>query len=243
MILVLAGTSEARKVCAGLSDRGVPVLASLSGATRAPKSIGVETRVGGFGGREQQASFLRHNNVTAVIDASHPFAASISKRSHDICRELDLPYLHLLRREWSPIAGDQWTQIDSGEEAADFIPPNATVFLGTGRQTLDEFSNLAGRDVICRQIDPPEAAFPFEGGRYLVGRPPFSVADETTLFRDLGVDVLVVKNAGGAASATKLTAARALGIPVLMIRRPAPPNGAKIVETPEEAIKWEMELA
>ncbi len=243
MILVLAGTSEARAVCTGLVERGLDVLASLSGATRMPKPLGVETRIGGFGGRTQQAAFLRDNGVIGVIDATHPFAENITARSSEICAEMGVPYVLVRRPKWKAVDGDQWTEIDNGTEAVNFIAPDATVFLGTGRQTLDEFSNLAGREVICRQIDPPEAPFPFEGGRYLVGRPPFSVADETTLFRDLGVDVLVVKNAGGAASATKLTAARDLGIRVLMIRRPAPPVGATIVETPEEAIRWATELA
>ncbi|MFO8126246.1 precorrin-6A/cobalt-precorrin-6A reductase, partial [Yoonia sp.] len=101
----------------------------------------------------------------------------------------------------------------------------------------ERFSNLQGREVICRQIDPPEKPFPFAGGRYLVGRPPFSVEDEVALFQDLGIDVLVVKNAGGAPSRTKLTAARQLGIPVLMIARPAQGNWP-VVATVEDALSW-----
>lgn len=243
MILVLAGTSEARTICRGLIEHKIKVLASLSGATRMPKPLGVETRIGGFGGRAEQTTFLRDNQVTGVVDATHPFAQNITARTTEICAALGVPYILVRRPEWTPSKGDRWTQIHTAAEAVDHIEPDATVFLGTGRQTLEEFKNLSGRDVICRQIDPPDAPFPFVGGRYLVGRPPFSVADETQLFRDLGVDVLVVKNAGGAASATKLTAARDLDIPVLMIRRPAPPKGARCVETAKEAIKWAMTLA
>jgi precorrin-6A/cobalt-precorrin-6A reductase len=123
------------------------------------------------------------------------------------------------------------------EEAADVIPVGATVFLATGRQTLQRFANLQGRQLICRQIDPPDGPFPFPGGDYLIGRPPFSVEDEVTLFARLGVDWLVVKNAGGAASRTKLDAARQLGIKVAMIARPPQPEGVKL-DSVAAALTW-----
>ncbi|MBU0861716.1 MAG: precorrin-6A/cobalt-precorrin-6A reductase, partial [Alphaproteobacteria bacterium] len=126
------------------------------------------------------------------------------------------------------------------EDAAALIPQGKTVFLGTGRQTLDRFANLAGRRVICRQIDPLTGPFPFEGGKFLIGRPPFSVEHEMELFAALGIDWIVVKNAGGDASRTKLTAARALGIPVLMIRRPPPPKGAQITDSVDVAVAWAL---
>jgi precorrin-6A/cobalt-precorrin-6A reductase len=136
-----------------------------------------------------------------------------------------------------PQDGDQWTEIESEEDATAHITKGQTVFLGTGRQTLERFANLQGCRVICRQIDPPSGPFPFEGGAFLVGRPPFPVADEVALFQKLNVDWLVVKNAGGARSASKLIAARQLGIPVLMIRRPVMPAGKKL-STVAEAIAW-----
>ena len=115
------------------------------------------------------------------------------------------------------------------------------MFLATGRQTLDQFANLEGRHLICRQIDPPDSPFPFPSGEYRIGRPPFSVADEVALFRELGVDWLVVKNAGGIASRSKLDAARQLELPVAMIRRPAQPDVPKL-ETVDEAIAWVRDL-
>jgi precorrin-6A/cobalt-precorrin-6A reductase len=111
------------------------------------------------------------------------------------------------------------------------------VFLATGRQTLEAFAGLADCRLICRQIDPPDGPFPFPNGAYLLGRPPFSIADEVGQFTRLGVDWLVVKDAGGAASRTKLDAARDLGLPVLMIRRPPQPE-AERVETVAAALDW-----
>lgn len=244
-LLLLAGTAEARQIAAALADdpSAPGVLASLAGATRAPAGLGVPTRVGGFGGREAFARFLRAEGIGAVLDATHPFAARISRRSAEVCAALGVPYLQVLRPGWTPGPGDRWHEIDDESQAASLVPPGARVFLATGRGTLERFSNLAGRTVFCRQIDPPTGPFPFPGGQFLVGRPPFSVAQERALFTRLGIDWLVVKNAGGTASRTKLDAARELGLPVAMLRRPAPPPGAARVADAEAALAWVRSLA
>ncbi len=238
MILLLAGTGEARVIAAGLAQAGVPALASLAGATRDPRPLPLRTRIGGFGGAAGFLDVVAAEGITRVIDATHPFAARITARTARLCAGAGLPYLLVQRPPWVAGPGDDWIEIDREEDAAAHVPLGATVFLGTGRQGLERFAGLAGRTLICRQIDPPDGPFPFPGGRFLVARPPFSVAEETALFRDLGIDWLVVKNAGGAASATKLVAARQLGLPVLMIRRPPVPAGVAVVETAEEALAW-----
>ncbi len=238
-LLLLAGSGEARQIAAGLAGRDV--IASLAGATRAPADLPVPMRVGGFGGEAGFRAFLAEAGITAVLDATHPYANRISARTAAVCAALGVPYLQYLRPGWHPEQGDQWTEIAREDDAAAHIPPDATVFLGTGRQTLDRFANLVGRHVICRQIDPPDGPFPFAGGEFLVGRPPFSVEDEVALFSRLGVDWLVVKNAGGVASRTKLTAARQLGIPVLMIARP-PLGDWRRVESVAAALDWARSL-
>ncbi len=236
-LLLLAGTGEAKDIARGLADAGVTAIASLAGATRAPKPLALETRIGGFGGEVGFRNYLAEVGITAVLDATHPFADQITNRTARICAELGLPFIQFLRPEWTPDTGDVWTQIDREEDAASFVKHGQTVFLGTGRQTLDRFANLPDSRVICRQIDPPTGPFPFEGGEFLVGRPPFPVADEVALFQRLGVDWLVVKNAGGERSRTKLVAARQLSIPVLMIRRPQMPDGPKLT-TVAAALDW-----
>jgi precorrin-6A/cobalt-precorrin-6A reductase len=234
-LLILGGTGEGRQIAAAL--QGQDAVISLAGVTRAPEAQPLPTRIGGFGGVDGFKAYLAKVGITAVLDATHPFASRITARTAQICTEMDLPYLQFLRPPWQPVAGDQWTEIADEAEAAQHIPLGSTVFLGTGRQTLPRFANLEGRDVICRQIDPPDGPFPFPNGRFLVGRPPFSVTDEVTLFTRLGVDWLVVKNAGGAASGTKLTAARQLGIPVLMIARPKQ-GGWPTVDNIDAALRW-----
>ena len=234
-LLILGGTGEARQIAEALV--GNDAVVSLAGATRAPAKMPLPTRMGGFGGDAGFRQFLNEQQISAVLDATHPYAHRTTERTARICRELDLPYLHYLRPPWMPADGDRWTEIAREDDAAAHVRKGSTVFLGTGRQTLERFANLAGCRVICRQIDPPDRPFPFEGGEYLIGRPPFSVADETMLFRQLGVDWLIVKNAGGAASGTKLTAARDLGIPVLMIARPQQGDWP-VVDSVTAALNW-----
>lgn len=237
-ILVLAGSGEARKLLGLLSeDPSLNVIASLSGATRHPLKLPVETRVGGFGSAEAQREYILAEQFDLVVDATHPFAANISVRTQRICREITVPYLHIRRAGWLADEGDDWTIIDHPEDAVTHINRGSTVFLATGRSTLLRFSNLSEMQITCRQIDPPEAPFPFQNGSYLVGNPPFSIEAEEELFKRLKVDVLVVKNAGGTPSRTKLDAARRLGIKVLMLKRPPLPEGDH-VETVEAAIDW-----
>lgn len=236
-LLLLAGTGEAQKVARGLAVQGVDAVASLAGATREPNPIGLPTRHGGFGGDEGFRAFLAAEGITAVLDATHPFAHRISQQTARICAEESIPYCQILRPEWEPGPGDRWVRVAREEDVAALVPKGVTVFLATGRQTLERFANLAHARLICRQIDPPEGPFPFPNGEYLVGRPPFSVEEERELFQRLGVDWLVVKNAGGEAPRSKLIAARDLGIDVAMIDRPPQPEAPKVASV-EAALDW-----
>lgn len=237
-LLLLAGTGGAREIARGLADMaGIEAVASLAGATREPAPLALPTRVGGFGGEAGFRDYLAAERIAAVLDATHPFAQRISARSAAICADLGLPYCQYLRPGWAPEPGDDWVMLKDEAEAAAQVPLGAVVFLATGRQTLERFGNMAGRRLICRQIDPPDGPFPFEGGEFLIGRPPFSVEEEEALFARLGIDWLIVKNAGGAAPRSKLVAARHLGIRVGMIERPEPVEGTR-VETVAAALDW-----
>lgn len=242
-LLLLAGTGEAALIARDLAARGqIGAVASLAGVTRAPRPVGLPTRIGGFGGEEGFRTYLQEAGISAVLDATHPFADRISHRSARVCRDMGLPYCQLLRPPWTPGPDDRWIMIAHEQEAACHIAPGSTVFLATGRQTLDRFSNLSQCRLICRQIDSPDGPFPFPNGNFLVGSPPFSVADEIETFTRLAIDWLVVKNAGGEVPRTKLVAARDLGIGVIMLERPVQPDGVKRVETVHEALEWVSKL-
>ncbi|PCH93177.1 MAG: precorrin-6x reductase [Rhodobacteraceae bacterium] len=234
-VLVLAGTSDARTVLEQLKTRDV--IASLAGATRDPAPLPVETRIGGFGGVEGLQEYLTAQGITAVLDATHPFAANMSANAHAACRALNIPHCILRRPEWLPQAGDDWHFIDEIADLAALITPKSQVFLATGRQTLRDYACLVGCYLYARVIDLPHAEFPFENGEFVIGRPPFSLSDEIALFERLKIDWLVAKNAGGNRARSKLDAARALGIPVALIKRPATPE-ALVVDSAAQAKDW-----
>ncbi len=236
-LLLLAGTGEAKQIAEALAKKGVLARASLAGATRVPSPLPLPTDRGGFGGREGFKAYLQDHDISAVLDATHPFAHRISHRTAQVCEEMSLPYCQVLRPPWEPGTEDRWTRVDQEEEAAEHIPQGATVFLATGRQTLERFANLAACRLICRQIDPPDRPFPFPNGEFCIGRPPFTETDEMRLFKELGVDWLIAKNAGGPIPRTKLDAARQLGIGVILINRPPQPDAPR-VETVAGALDW-----
>jgi precorrin-6A/cobalt-precorrin-6A reductase len=234
-LLVLAGTSDARRVLERLE--GADVIASLAGETRSPAELPAKTRIGGFGGVDGFRGYLISNDIRGVLDATHPFASVMTHTVAEVCGDLKLPHVILQRQGWKPQADDVWHYVRNVEQTAELIPLGATVFLGTGRKTLPEFSCLAGRTLINRVIDTPNKPFPFENGEFLVGTPPFTIAEEMALFREKRIDWLVVKNAGGDKSRSKLDAARELGLPVILIKRPKLPK-ADIVKTVDEAVNW-----
>lgn len=234
-VLLLAGTREARDIARALHRAGMAAVGSLAGVTRAPEALAVPMRVGGFGGATGFVEYVAAHNITAVLDATHPFAARISDRTARLCADLTLPYCQYLRPPWPLEPG--WLSLPREEDLAGHVAPGETVFLATGRQTLARFANLGHAQVICRQIEPPEGPFPFHNGRFHIARPPFSIEDEERLFQTLGADWVVAKNAGGATSRTKLDAASRLGLKVALIDRPPMPPGPK-AESVEACLAW-----
>jgi len=236
-LLLLAGTTEARLIAGALASARIPAIVSLAGATRTPEPLPLPTRIGGFGGAEGFERFLRANSITAVLDATHPFAVAISLRTAAICQMQGVPYVQFLRPSWTPAEGDRWTFLNTEADAARHVPADARVFLATGSQSLDRFAALAGRQVFVRVVDPPHTAFPWPNGQWVVARPPFTLAHECDLFLRLRIDWLVVRNSGGSSSRIKLDAARELDLPVAMLRRPQQPEGPK-VSTVSAAVAW-----
>ncbi len=240
-LLLLAGTFEARQVVRGLAERGVDTIASLAGETRAPEPLAIPTRTGGFGGRAGFETFLEQGNISAILDATHPFAAKISHRTAQVARQRGLPYCQLLRPAWRAGPGDDWTHVADESEAAKHIPAGARVLLATGRKSLERFAQLSDCDVILRVVDPPAEPFPYPNGRYLVARPPYRLDDERALLAELRVDFVVTKNSGGTVAYAKLLASRELGVRVLMIDRPPQPEGCRVA-TVKEALNWVDQL-
>ncbi len=237
-LLLLAGTFEARHIAVALSRESfLSVTVSLARPDCQPQNYGWPVRIGGWDGEAAFRTFLDREGVEGIIDATHPFADGITHRAARVAGEMDLPYVQFLRPAWIPTDADTWTFLNEEAEAAQHIPKDATVFLGTGRHRIEAFRNLSDRRLFCRVRDDLNEPFPFPGGRYMRQRGPHSVAEEVVTLRGLGIDWMVTRNSGGQGSWPKIEAARELGIPVAMIRRPPQPEGLKIT-TVAEVLAW-----
>ncbi|WP_172385719.1 cobalt-precorrin-6A reductase [Streptomyces sp. MNP-20] len=240
-ILILGGTTEARRLAEHLADEAPPglrVTNSLAGRVAAPRLPPGEVRVGGFGGAEGLAAWLRTHAVDALIDATHPFAGTMSFHAARAAAVAHVPLLALRRPGWVPVPGDDWREADSLEQAAALLPAlGERVFLTTGRMGLGAFAALDRQWFLVRSVDAPGAPHP-PRMEVLLDRGPFTLDGERELLRRHRVDVLVTKDSGGAATAPKLTAAREAGVPVVVVRRPPVPAGVPVVAGPAAAARW-----
>ena len=242
-VLILGGTGEALGL-ARLLERCAEfdVVTSLAGRTRRPTTIPSRVRTGGFGGVEGLSAYLETEGTSAVVDATHPYAATISRHAAQACDALGIPRVQLWRPAWSPLDGDEWTEVESLDAAAESVADarvseDGRVFLSTGARDLQVFSRLRAIRFLVRLVDAPQTRLPLMRSELIVDRGPFAVAEERKLLLEHGVELLVSKNSGGAATYAKLVAARELRVPVIMIDRPDPEPGAR-VETAEEAVRW-----
>ena len=235
-VLILGGTGEARRLATVLADRGIAVVSSLAGRVADPLLPPGDVRIGGFGGAAGLVAWLQAHPVQSLVDATHPFAATMTASAAEAAQDTGVPLLRLQRPGWSPQPGDQWRWVDSLGEAASAVAGFGSVFLTTGRLGLGAFAGLTGRCLV-RSVDPPAPPLP-EHATVLLARGPFTVEEELALMRRHGVEVVVTKDSGGSMTAAKLTAARELRLPVVLVRRPPAPPGVPTVATVEEALAW-----
>ncbi|MGP3773016.1 cobalt-precorrin-6A reductase [Streptomyces sp. SDT5-1] len=235
-VLILGGTTEARRLADALHPR-VRVTSSLAGRVAAPRLPAGEVRIGGFGGADGMAEWIREHAVGAVIDATHPFAETISFNAARAAATAHVPLLALRRPGWVPGEGDDWREVGSLVEAAEAVRGAGRVFLTTGRMGLAAFAHVDDAHFLVRSVDAPEPPFP-PRMEVLLDRGPFTLDGERAVLADHAIDVLVTKDSGGAATAPKLAAAREAGIPVVVVRRPPVPEGVPVATTVDDAVTW-----
>ncbi|WP_411351242.1 cobalt-precorrin-6A reductase [Leisingera aquaemixtae] len=237
-ILLLGGTTEASALAKTLAGAGVDAVFSYAGRTAQPVSQPLPTRVGGFGGIEGFAAYLEAENITHVVDATHPFAAQMSSNAVHACEAAGVPLCAFERPAWQAGEGDQWLQTDSIEEAVNALPDTpARVFLAIGKQNLTQFAAKPQHHYLLRLVDAPEADLPLPHTTVEIARGPFDAAGDTALLQRHAITHVVAKNAGGAGAEAKLTAARNLALPVIMIGRPEVPQ-RPVMGSVAEVMAW-----
>jgi precorrin-6A/cobalt-precorrin-6A reductase len=235
-VLILGGTTEASALALHLAGRtDIHAELSFAGRTRNPVAPPIPLRVGGFGGVEGLRAYLVEHQVDAVVDATHPFAAQMSRHAVAACRAVDVPIAGFSRSAWVEQAGDRWTRVPDMPAAAQTLGTQPRrVFLTIGGVQLEAFAQVPWHWYLVRTIDPPVG---LHVQRLILARGPFAVEAEITLMQDERIDVLVTKNSGGAATGAKIEAARALGVEVIIVDRPTP-EAFPAFERIEDVMAW-----
>ncbi len=246
--LILGGTGEASQLAALLAgDARFAPLLSLAGRTQAPRLPDIPWRTGGFGGAAGLAAYLAARRVQALVVATHPFAANIRANAVAAAGRSQTPLLLILRPPWQAAAGDDWSQVaDMAQAARALGAVRKRVFLTVGRQELAPFAAAPWHDYLIRSVDPPPPEALPPRARVISARGPFSEAQDYQLLREARIEILVSKNAGGAATQGKLLAARALGLPVVLVARPPEPDLAGLAHATTAdalgALAWLVQL-
>lgn len=228
-LLILAGTTEATALARASADRDLQGTVSFAGRVARPMRQPLPQRIGGFGGVEGLAAYLRDARITHVIDATHPFAVQMSRNAVAACKAAGVPLVALTRPPWALQQGDDWIRVpDIAGAVAALDRPRMRVMLAVGRMHLADFAPNPQHAYLLRLVDPPEAALLLPEAEVVVDRGPFDPAADRELMIQQGTEIVVSKNAGGTGAYAKIAAARALGLPVVMIDRPEPPERAEL---------------
>ena len=245
-VLILGGTHEAFQLAEQLAARGgVDFISSLAGRTREPRMPKGQVRTGGFGGAEGLARYLREERITHLINTTHPFAAQISANAVAAADAAGIPLLRLLRPAWAARQDDRWVAARHAAEAAELCRrEGGRIFLTLGSGELDAFAEIHNAHFLVRMVDAPER-LPLRDYRVITARGPFSLPDELRLLAEHRIGLMVAKNSGGDATYAKIDAARRMGLPIIMIERPAialDPRSPAVASV-EDVVAWIMQQA
>lgn len=239
-VLILGGTAEARELAERLAAThpDVNAILSMAGVTNAPQDATARVRRGGFGGAEGLAAYIKDEAIDLVVDATHPFAATISANAAEACCATGTPYLYVDRPTWD-LPDAEVVFVPDAEEAARLVARTSkAAMLTIGSKALAAFGDIEKVKLVVRVIEEPAPESRLADAEYIVARPPFALSDETALMRAHNIDTLVTKASGGDATRAKLDAAAAVGARIVMLRRPLPPEDVERASGIDAALRW-----
>ncbi len=241
-LLILGGTSDAVALAHALIrhfGERLTVISSLAGVTYSPVEVPGIVRRGGFGGVEGLIDYLRSEAISMMVDASHPFAANISRHGQEASEKLGLPRLSMVRPGWERLAGERRFMVPDMEAAAARLTKIGAqrILVTTGAKDLAMLASVPKAWFLIRVIEPLAEPLPIPSYALIFARGPFTIAGERKIMAEHGIDTLLTKDSGGKATYGKIVAARDLGIPVVMLSRPDSFAGQS-VETAEAVVDW-----
>ena len=237
-LLILGGTTEASALAAALAERGIAAVLSYAGRVANPKPQPVPVRIGGFGGVDGLATYLRQHRVTHLVDATHPFAAQMSGHALAATAQAGVAHIALTRPAWVPGEGDAWQRVgDIDAAVAALAGTPRRVMLALGRMHVEAFAAQPQHRYLLRFVDRPDRPISLPDHDVVVDRGPFTVERDVALLREQAIDLVVSKNAGGSGAEAKLIAARRLRLPVLMIDRPVLPARSEVYDV-AAVLRW-----
>ena len=233
MIFVLAGTQDGREIVRLLLEQGHDVAASVV------SSYGGELLAHACGQRclindkplDEAAlkDYLQEHDIRLLVDASHPYAANVSRNAIAVCQALSIPYIRY-ERDLSKLDYDRITVVHSYEEAAQAAAAlGKKIFLTTGSRNLDKFvhsPDLKNCELTARVLPTAEViglceSLGLDAGHIVALQGPFSMELNRELFRKYGAEVIITKNSGTIGGTdTKFAAAAELNLPIVLIDRP-----------------------
>ncbi|MBX8512020.1 cobalt-precorrin-6A reductase, partial [Pseudomonas cichorii] len=230
-ILLLGGVTEALAIARTL---GPQHFYSLAGVGRVPTDLTCQLKVGGYGGAEGMAQFIRENDVDLLLDATHPYAAQISRNAAVAASLAGIACWALRRPAWQPGPGDDWREVADWAELTTALRPFKRPLFTLGREPLQHLHEIPEHQFwTLRALDP----YPGNERCEVIGaRGPFHLEDERALFERRQIDVLISKNSGSSSTEPKLEVARERGLPVLVLKRPELPEVDRVLESVEEAL-------
>lgn len=238
-ILLLGGVTEALAIARTLGPQHVY---SLAGIGRIPQDLACQVRVGGYGGAEGLAEYLRVEGIDLLIDATHPYAAQISRNAALAARGAGIPCWALRRPAWQAQPGDDWREVEDWAGLIEALAPFERPLFTLGREPLQHLDEIPPHQFWT--LRALEACPGNERCEVIGARGPFLIDDERALFERRRIDVLVSKNSGSGATEPKLEVARERGIPVLVLKRPMLPEVDRTFPDPKrlfEALSFRPE--